>query len=124
MKTRLVQLGFLSLALLVARPALCQTEIIVREKPLESRALAGAVQLGDSPEGVKGVLVEWCSPDWKTVKTSTRTDEKGRFSFSKASKKELHYLRFSFPGAHTLQIKVKMTGSGPKELTVRLEFAT
>lgn len=124
MKTRLVQLGFLSLALLVVRTAFCQTEIIVREKPLESRALGGKVQLGDSPEGVKGVLVEWCSPDWKTVKTSTRTDEKGRFSFPKASEKELHYLRFSLPGAHTLQVKVKIVRSGRKELTVRLEFAT
>ena len=124
MPNRLVQLGLLSLALLVARTAFCQTEITVREKPLESRALSGTVQLGDSPEGLKGVLVEWCSPDWKTVKTSTRTDEKGRFSFSKASKKELHYLRFSLPGAHTLQVKVKIIRSGPKELAVRLEFAT
>ncbi len=110
--------------MLLGRTAFSQTEIIVREKPLESRTLAGTVQLGDSPEGVKGVLVEWCSPDWKTVKTSTRTDEKGRFSFGKASMKELHYLRFSFPGTHTLQVKITITRSGPKELTVRLEFAT
>lgn len=89
-----------------------------------SRTLSGTVQLGDSPEGVKGVLFEWCTTDWKTVKASTRTDEKGRFSFTKASRKELHYLRFSFPGVHTLQVKVKIIRSGPKELTVRLEFAT
>ena len=59
-----------------------------------------------------------------TVKTSTRTDEKGHFEFGQASKSELHFLRFSFPGAHSLEIEVRIISSGPKELTVRLEFAT
>jgi len=114
----------MSLTLLTASIAFCQNEVVVREKPLKAQSLSGRVQLGDSPEGVKGVLVEDCTDDWKVVKTSTYTDDNGHFNFPNASRKQVHYLRLSFHGAHTLQIKVKIDHSQRKELSLALAFST
>lgn len=115
---------FFSFLLLVASTALCQNEVIQREKTMRVQSLSGRVQLGDSPEGVKGVLVEDCTPDWKAVKTSTYTDANGHFNFPDASAKRIHYLRLSFHGAHTLLIKVKIDRSGQKRLHLVLSFST
>jgi hypothetical protein len=115
---------FFSLSLVMAQTSLCQSEVIQREKPMKVQSLSGRVRLGDSPEGVKGVLVEDCTPDWKAVKISTYTDENGYFSFPNASKKQMHYLRLSFHGAHTLLIKVRIDRSGHKELSLVLSFST
>ena len=115
---------FFSFSLVMVPAAICQNEVIKKEKPRKVQSLSGRVQLGDSPEGVKGVLVEDCTPDWKAVKFLTYTDENGHFSFPDASKKQMHYLRLSFHGAHTLLIKVKIDPSGHKELSVVLFFST
>src|SRR4051812_15448328 len=64
----------------------CQNAIEI-QGPLRAQRLSGRVQLGDSPEGVPGVLVERCSRDWKTVKDSIHTDANGRFDFPNASKR-------------------------------------
>jgi hypothetical protein len=114
----------LNLALLGVSAGLCQNEVIVRETPMKAQTLSGRVQLGDSPDGVKGVLVEDCDSDWNRVLASMQTDEKGHFNFPNASKDKTHYLRLSFHGAHTLQIKVEIQRSGPKELTLILSFST
>lgn len=115
---------FLSLSLFVATAAQCQNEVIEREEAIRVQSLSGRVRLGDSPEGVKGVLVEYCTRDWKVVTASTLTDEIGRFSFPNVSKKQLHYLRLSFHGAHTLLIKVRIDPLGGKELVLVLSFST
>jgi len=115
---------FSTFSLLMAANAVCQNEVIEREKPLKAQSLSGRVQLGDSPEGVKGVLVEECTNDWKLVKTSTHTDDNGYFNFPNASRKQMHFLRFSFHGAHTLLIKVRIDRSGQKELSIVLSFST
>lgn len=115
---------FFGFSLLMAPTALCQNEVIQREKPMKVQSLSGRVQLGDSPEGVKGVLVEDCTPDWKAVKSSTYTDEHGHFNFPDASEKQMHYLRLSLHGAHTLLIKVKIDRSGQKDLRLVLSFST
>lgn len=112
------------LGLLVASDIFSQNQIISIDEPLKAQRLSGRVQLGDHPSPVRGVLVELCTKDWKAVKTSTHTDENGHFEFPRASKRELHYLRFSLYGAHTLLVKVKIDRSGPKELSISLTFAT
>ena len=117
--------GFaLSLALLIVVGTFAQNEVIEREKTLKAQSLSGRVQLGDSPEGVKGVLVEECTKDWKTVKASTHTDENGHFSLPRASKNGIHYLRLSLHAANTLLIKVKIDRSGQNELSLVLSFRT
>jgi hypothetical protein len=122
-QTALFGLAF-GLTLLIVAGASAQNEVIEREKPLKAQSLSGRVQLGDSPEGVKGVLVEECTKDWKTVKASTHTDEDGHFSFPNASRKRTHYLRLSFHGANTLLVKVKLDRSGQQELSLVLSFST
>ena len=113
-----------TLALIIAANGRCQTEMIERIKSMKAQNLSGRVQLGDSPEGVKGVLVEECTSDWKTVKASTYTDENGHFQLPSSSEKLLHYLRFSLRGAHTVLIRVKIDRSGPRELMLVLAFMT
>ena len=116
-------LGIFSV-LLFAVSTPCQNEIIEIQEPFEAQALAGQVRVGEDPNGVKGVLAERCTSDWKSVLESTYTDEKEHFNFPKASRRKLHYLRLSFRGAHTLRVKVKITRSGTKKLSLTLEFAT
>lgn len=110
--------------LLFALSAPCQNEIIEIDKPFEAQGLSGKVRVGDDPAGVKGALVEYCTPHWKSTTDSTHTDETGSFSFPKMPKRKLHYLRLSFPGAHTVLIKVRITRSGPKDFSLALPFRT
>lgn len=119
-----LNLRVLAGVLLFSMSAFGQTEIIVLEEPLESQYLSGVVQVGDAPEGAKGVLVELCSTEWKSVKASKRTDKNGRFKFRNPARDDIQYLRLSFPGAHTLQVKVRITKVGPKKLALRLDFST
>src|ERR1700719_987399 len=88
----------LSLALASLSGVFGQNEVIVREKPIRARSLTGRVQLGDSEDGVQGVLVEDCTRNWKVVKASRHTDANGRFDFANASRKATHYLRLSLNG--------------------------
>jgi hypothetical protein len=125
MSKQIAFFGFaLSLMLLTTSNAACQNEIIVDQRPMIVQSLSGQVQLGDSRDGVKGVLVEDCASDWKVVKTSTHTDDNGHFNLPNASRKQMHYLRLSLLGAHTLLVKVKVDRSGQKELSLILAFST
>lgn len=115
----------LFVSLLAVSSSICaQNSLVEIDKPTKAQNLAGRVQLGKSPEGVKGVLVEDCSRDRKTVKFSTHTDKDGRFRFPDASARGIHYLRLSFNGANTLLIKVKLDPSGQAELSLVLSFST
>jgi len=115
---------FVTILVLVSWNAFAQTQLVVKEKPIKAQSLAGKVQLGDSREGVRGVLVEDCSDDWKAVLASTHTDEGGQFIFAKPSRNRMHYLRLSFPGANTLLVKVKLDHSGEQKLSLVLAFST
>lgn len=110
--------------LLIALAAFAQNEIIEIEKPLKAQSLSGLVQLGPSPEGVPGVLVEECTKGWKAIKASIHTDGDGHFVLPPGTKSGVHYLRLSFRGAKTLLIKVKLDASAPKELALILSVAT
>jgi hypothetical protein len=115
---------FSNLLLLIPPRAASQNEVTEADETFKARNLSGQVQLGDSSEGVKGVLVEDCTPHWKAVKASTHTDNMGRFNFPHASRARVHYLRLSFRGAHTLLIRVKLESTAPQELLLKLSFAT
>jgi hypothetical protein len=60
-------------------------ETVEIEKPQVAKKLAGVV---NDPSGasLSDVTVEERSDDWKTVPRSTRTDETGRFHFSRSAK--------------------------------------
>jgi hypothetical protein len=100
-----------------------QNTIEVHEKPLASQVLAGTVRVGQGGEGAKGVRVEQCTRNWKAVKSSTTTNENGRFEFPGVGE-GTYYLRFSAPGLTTTLIKVRICKSAPKEMSVTIPFAT
>jgi hypothetical protein len=92
---------------------------IVEAKIKLTQNLSGIARpMALSEPGVKGVLVEDCSSDWKRVISSTHTD------FPDANREKLHYLRFSMDGINTSLIKAKISKTGDKELSIILNIAT
>ena len=73
-----------------------------------SRALAGHVLVRGTDEPASGVTVELCSPDWKTVLKSTKTDQKGQFSLEPPGRRKLFYIRLSAPGMDIYQLRVRI----------------
>jgi hypothetical protein len=104
--------------------AYCQNEIVIEQQPIHAQSLSGRVHIVGSPEGVKGVLVEECTRDWKAAKRSTYTDDDGHFSFPGARRNRLYYLRVSLTAFKTVLIKVTIDASGTKQLSVALEYKT
>jgi hypothetical protein len=102
----------------------CQNAVVVQEEVLNSQTLSGHVQLGTVPSGLKNVLVEVCDAEWKKSIASTSTDIDGAFSFPAFKSKKMYYLRLSMPGANILLVKVRLKSSAPKDLSLRLTFAT
>lgn len=92
-----------------------QTQLVVQEGVLVSRSLSGNVNIGLEKVEGKGVTVELCSPDWKKVLTSTKTDDNGYFSLEKFPGK-LFQLRFSSPGVNPLQVKVRLSKHAAQDL--------
>jgi hypothetical protein len=83
---------------------------VVYEKELKSTSLSGTVYLENaSREGLKGILIEECSSDWKSVKQAIHTNEKGHFAFADHSDRGLHYVRLSAPGFRQTFFKVRIT---------------
>ncbi len=115
---------FLS-AILFSEIAECQGKVqIVYEEELTSQTLSGHVQIGESPEGVKNVLVEVCNPAWKESLVSTKTDSDGNFSFPALKSKKLYYLRLSSYAMNTMLVKVRVKALGSKRVNLRLEPST
>jgi len=92
---------------------------------LPAQNLAGRIHI-ESPEdeGMKGVLVEDCTAEWKQVLATTSTDEHGYFRFPGRSKSGMHYLRFSGFNLKTQKMRVKITPKGREELSIILRNAT
>ena len=99
-----------------------QTTLIVQQKVSISQALAGHVNVGRQ-EPAKGVVVELCSPDWKTVISSAKTDGHGYFSLEKPATGKLFYIRLSAPGINPYRLRVRIQKQGPPELTIHLSIA-
>lgn len=100
-----------------------QTQLVVQEGVLVSRSLSGHVNIGLEKVVGKGVTVELCSPDWKKVLASTRTDDNGYFSLEKPPGKLFH-LRFSSPGVNPFQVKVRLSKHAAQDLSIHLSIAT
>src|SRR5215469_9679648 len=76
--------------------AVAVREIVVIEEPQPARQVDGVV-LDPSGAPISGMTVTDRTEDEATVLRSTRTDEQGRFHFSKKRAKTLYYLRFDHP---------------------------
>jgi hypothetical protein len=100
-----------------------QTTLVVQEAEIVSRSLSGHVNIGLEKAVGKGVTVELCSPAWKRVLASTKTDGTGYFSLEKA-RGHLFYLRFSSPGVNPFQVKVRIRKHGARDLSIHLSIAT
>jgi len=75
-------------------------------------------------EPVNGVTVELCSPGWKKVITSTKTDDRGHFSLKQVANSKLSYLRVSAPGMNIYQLRVRINKHAGQELIIHLSVAT
>lgn len=100
-----------------------QTQIIVQEGAVDSRSLSGHVKGGLENTAVGEAVVELCTPDWKSVLVSTKSDATGYFYFKKPTGK-LFYLRFFAPGFHQLEIKVRIDKHAAHDLIVQMPIAT
>jgi 5-hydroxyisourate hydrolase-like protein (transthyretin family) len=114
----------LALVLLLAVGTGYSTERVMQKKISVSRALAGHVLVRGTDEPASGVTVELCSSDWKTVITSTKTDEKGHFSLERPATGKLFYIRVSAPGMDIYELRVRIDKHATQELTIHLSVAT
>ncbi len=114
---------FVVLVFWVVWSAQAQTQLVVQEGVVVSRSLSGHVNVGLEKVAGKGVTVELCSPDWKTVLASAKSDETGYFSLEEPPGKLFH-LRFSAPGVNPLQVKVRLNKHAVHDLSIHLSIAT
>jgi 5-hydroxyisourate hydrolase-like protein (transthyretin family) len=114
----------LALVLLLAVGTGYSTERVMQKKISVSRALAGHVLVQGTDEPASGVTVELCSSDWKTVITSTKTDEKGHFSLERPATGKLFYIRVSAPGMDIYELRVRIDKHATQELKIHLSVAT
>jgi hypothetical protein len=97
---------------------------VVQKEISVSRALAGHVLVKGTDAPAGGVMVELCSSDWKTVLSSTKTDEKGHFSLGKPASGRLFYVRVSAPGMDIYELRVRIDKHAADDLTIHLSVAT
>jgi hypothetical protein len=101
-----------------------QTTLIVQQKVSVSRALAGHVDIGITNTPAKGISVDLCSSDWKTIFASTKTDDDGYFSLRAPMTAGLYYIRLSAPGVNPYQMRVRLRKNAPGELRIHLSVAS
>jgi hypothetical protein len=75
-------------------------------------------------EPVRGATVELCTPDWKKVVSSTKSDERGYFSLRQDLKVRVFYVRVSAPGMNIYEFRVRIDKHAAQELQVHLSVAT
>jgi len=99
-----------------------QMAIVEIEKPQVAKTVAGVV---NDPSGaaLPDVTVEERSADWKTVLRSTKTDERGRFHFSRGAK-TVYYFEFSRSGFNWLRIKLEIQKKAKRLVTVTMPIGT
>lgn len=97
---------------------------VVQKEISVSRALAGHVLVQGTNAPANGITIELCSSDWKSVLTSTKTDEKGHFSLKRPATGELFYVRVSAPGMDIYELRVRIDKRAEQELTIHLSVAT
>jgi hypothetical protein len=125
MSTRIPKrLVLLVLVLFLAVGTGHSTMRVVQKEISVSRALAGHVLVRGTDEPADGVTVELCSPDWKEVLASTKTDQKGHFSLEQPATGKLFYVRVSAPGMDIYELRVRLKKNAGQELMIRLSVAT
>ena len=118
------RIALLGLVLFLAAGAGHSTMLVVQKEISVSRALAGHVVVRGTDEPASGVTVELCTPGWKTVLASTKTDDKGHFSLGKPADGKLFYIRLSAAGMDIYELRVRIKKHVAQELTIRLSVAT
>jgi len=119
------QFALLAAVLFFAVRIVYATELVTQKEISVSRALAGHVLVWGTDEPASGVTVELCSPDWKRVLASTKTDEKGYFSLGKLATGRLFHIRVSAPGMNIYELRVRLSKHAAQdELTIHLSIAT
>jgi len=100
-----------------------QYQITEIEKVQLARSLtAVAVDPNGSP--IPGALVEEFGSDWKGSLRSTKTDEKGVFTFTQVKGRAVYYLQLRKDGFDPLRVRVKISRIRGKNLQLRLEIAS
>ena len=89
-----------------------------------SHSLAGQVVVLGTGEPASGVTVELCTPGWKQVISSIKTDQTGHFSLEPVKRSKLYYLRASAPGMDIYKLRVRIDKHSRQELIIRLSVAT
>jgi hypothetical protein len=102
--------------------ALAQYQLIEIEELQLSKTNAGVV-VDPSGAAIPNVTIEERSDDWKIVFRTTRSDEKGRFHFSRDPNRVVR-LEFSSPGFDRLRIRVRLDKKGEAKLAVKMPIAT
>jgi len=124
MKTQKLLILIFVLSHLAASSAQAQGAVLIqKEGVVVSRSLSGHVDIGLENALGNGVTVELCSPDWKTVLASTKTDDKGYFSLKKPRGK-LFYMRLSSYGVDPYQLRVRVSKLARHNLLIHLTVAT
>jgi hypothetical protein len=123
MRTSKASLLLLAALLFSPPPAKPQLVLITFDHPFQSQKLKGTV-VDSSGETVMGVLIEDCDPNFKHVRTSTRTDENGRFALRHGRTGTTHNLRVSKDGFDPMQLTVQLKRSGDPDLKIQLVIAT
>jgi len=100
------------------------TELVIQKEISVSHALAGHALVWGTDEPVSGATVELCTPDWKNVLASTKTDEKGHFSLEPQDPGKLFHIRVSAPGMNIYELRVRINKHSAQELTIHLSVAT
>lgn len=96
----------------------------MQEEVAVSRNLAGYAVIGPAQEPVEGVTVELCTSGWSKVVSSVKTDSRGYFMLEAPKVGRIFYLRFSAPGFHIYQLRVRLKTKAKSVLRISLQVAT
>lgn len=86
---------------------------------VQAAELAGVVEY-DSMH-FAGMRVEECSDDWVQQISEVKTDDDGHFALPRISDDPTHWVRISWPGTHTVHLRVDLSPDAPP-LHVRLKY--
>jgi hypothetical protein len=100
------------------------TELVMQGWVSLSRSLDGQVLVFGTNEPFSGATVELCSPGWKKVIATAKTDDRGHFSFEQDARSKLFYLRVSAAGMNIYQLRVRIDEHAGRGLNIHLSVAT
>lgn len=108
----------------LAAGTMYSTQVVIQKKISVTRTLAGHAYIRGTDLPARGLTVELCSSGWRTVLSSTKTDDKGHFAFRQPPSARLFYLRLSAPGLDIYQLRVRIKKHAARELKIYINVAT